>query len=775
MKKASFIVLFAIYKVLLFSCSSEPTGEQLYYNIFLQTNISDPEYLSFIRYFKFPEGFHSNFREGNEGNIGLWKKYFDEPYWNEKAIKSILKENGSYIWKNRINSKEINAKKYINFALKCSSNFEVPNSWDYNEIKLKGQKNISELIDQGYKFFNQEEELSLKLRYGYQIIRLLRYSEQYKGAIEFFNKNIEKNFEKNEIFYYILDQIAGCHYNIREFEMAAYLFLKVFDKSRDKKRSAYISYTFCTNSNAEGKKYFKDENDKIAFLTLKYLRSFSDDIKGLEEFYNFKPEDQRFELIFMRIFNKLETQVFPTKYGEWKDQLPFVDSNLKAKIEKMLSYANGNIQNPKVKHKEFWYLSSSYLNFLDGNKDEANNVLKNVKSKKYAEQIKIFKNVYKCLSWTNMNDQNDTELSTIIPYSEEQFHDYKYFVSGPRWRQLILSYISHLYLKERKFAKSFLIFNNLGDMDRLYSLDLIEDMIKFLSKPNKNPFESILFNFCNSNDKDPLEYTRRLMANYFLMHGKPASALEVLKKVRVLRHDDSYNLPTMFDSRIFSNNISEVYGNRGYLNISIMKDSVYLSKIFKFIPGEMNLKELAVCLIKLDSMTKDSKRSTRKLANYLLGNYYFNISNTGAFKSVFIYYEPQTAHGIYFYSEYENERENAESLIKNKKIYNMRDINENFKMYFGLEKSATKYYQEALLNSDDKELNARIVYMMAKCELNTMYNENREFSNEYDGTLNSKTLKYKTNFNRLKNDYSETKFYKKIIRECSFFRYYCES
>ena len=138
------------------------------------------------------------------------------------------------------------------------------------------------------QLFNKEQDKFLKLRLGYQIVRLLRYTEQYKGAIEFFNKNIENFFEINEIYYYTLDQIAGCYYNLNDFETASYLFLKVFDKSRDKKRSAFTSYTFCTGHNAEGKKYFKDENDKLAFLTLKYLRSFSDDMSGLKEFYILK-------------------------------------------------------------------------------------------------------------------------------------------------------------------------------------------------------------------------------------------------------------------------------------------------------------------------------------------------------------------------------------------------------------------------------------------------------------------------------------------------------
>ncbi len=63
---------------------------------------------------------------------------------------------------------------------------------------------------------------------------------------------------------------------------------------------------------------------------------------------------------------------------------------------------------------------------------------------------------------------------------------------------------------------------------------------------------------------------------------------------------------------------------------------------------------------------------------------------------------------------------------------------------------------------------------MAKCELNEMYNSDKiYYRNMYDGAVNKKTLKYKKSFEKLKNSYNDTEFYKMIIRECSFFRYYC--
>lgn len=43
----------------------------------------------------------------------------------------------------------------------------------------------------------------------------------------------------------------------------------------------------------------------------------------------------------------------------------------------------------------------------------------------------------------------------------------------------------------------------------------------------------------------------------------------------------------------------------------------------------------------------------------------------------------------------------------------------------------------------------------------------------YDGTVDSRTKPYKNSFKALKRDYMDTKFYKMIIKECSYFRYYC--
>ncbi len=95
-------------------------------------------------------------------------------------------------------------------------------------------------------------------------------------------------------------------------------------------------------------------------------------------------------------------------------------------------------------------------------------------------------------------------------------------------------------------------------------------------------------------------------------------------------------------------------------------------------------------------------------------------------------------------------------------------------LYHGLAKDAMKEYRKVLDLSDDPELNARTLYMMAKCELSVMYSEeDLNWSGYYyKGDLTDKTLPYKKSFKKLHRKYSDTEFHDEIIDRCAFFEHY---
>lgn len=77
---------------------------------------------------------------------------------------------------------------------------------------------------------------------------------------------------------------------------------------------------------------------------------------------------------------------------------------------------------------------------------------------------------------------------------------------------------------------------------------------------------------------------------------------------------------------------------------------------------------------------------------------------------------------------------------------------------------ALKYYLLALQNTTDKEFKAKCTFMAAKCEQNAFF---MNMPANYKGDFKSGAY-----FATLKKDYSATKYYQEIIRECGYFRTY---
>ena len=71
-----------------------------------------------------------------------------------------------------------------------------------------------------------------------------------------------------------------------------------------------------------------------------------------------------------------------------------------------------------------------------------------------------------------------------------------------------------------------------------------------------------------------------------------------------------------------------------------------------------------------------------------------------------------------------------------------------------------------LAESSDPELNARALYMMAKCELNDAYN------NEPDYWKTDAWYDYKKSFDRLNKQYGDTRFAEKLRWRCSWYDLY---
>jgi hypothetical protein len=135
----------------------------------------------------------------------------------------------------------------------------------------------------------------------------------------------------------------------------------------------------------------------------------------------------------------------------------------------------------------------------------------------------------------------------------------------------------------------------------------------------------------------------------------------------------------------------------------------------------MSVKEFLEKLLVIEKELEKNPKSP--MDNYLFANVLYNLSYFGNSNILTTVYR-----SVYSFTDYDLQKEKIDKAIK--------------------------HYTIALEEAQEKEFKAKITYMLAKVELAL-----------FDG-------KY---FDSLKKDYSDTKYYKELIKECANLRVYEKS
>ena len=185
-------------------------------------------------------------------------------------------------------------------------------------------------------------------------------------------------------------------------------------------------------------------------------------------------------------------------------------------------------------------------------------------------------------------------------------------------------------------------------------------------------------------------------------------------------------------------------------------------KSFDFIDNSLNKQQLVEAIIQLKKLAQNKDEQAAN-ANYLLGNFYYNTSHFGYYRNLF-YYEAGNYYLSYIYGY---------NTIPNtiKRAYNYNDgaglisYNNPQKPY--------DYFLTAESISANNELKAKAVFQASKCELDLFFAKQNNSFYGYEGNY---SLLYSSStrpmFARLKNNYSQTAYYKDIVSNCKYFRFY---
>jgi hypothetical protein len=175
----------------------------------------------------------------------------------------------------------------------------------------------------------------------------------------------------------------------------------------------------------------------------------------------------------------------------------------------------------------------------------------------------------------------------------------------------------------------------------------------------------------------------------------------------------------------------------------------------------MNKKELVEALLQLHK-TGQQDNETGAKANYLIGNFFYNVSRTGYYRHILRFDLTNGAN----YSKFEAQR-------TPKDIYEgvYFKMYEAYVYYANQTMQSSDYLEKACAQAANPELKARIAFALSKCEQEKYYDEN-DITYGWSGVNDDRILISGRNYFAELYKYQGTRFYHEVQTHCKYFDYY---
>lgn len=785
MKKA----LLAISIFIIFLTKSWACGGWDYYDryspIFSQELINDERYLPFL--WDPYAAYYTDNRKTNirNANIEEWQKYlnisYDNAYYlvfkaSEDDIATLLEGKTIQTEELKFATPQFSAQykdalEYLRTAKEMEPYMCISGAFEDNWNYYDGgtSQTVDELDYDLYTLqlqaaYKKAKDKEIKLRYGYQLVRLAHYKRNYNESIQFFDRYVEPLNLKSEIYYYALSQRAGAVRGTGNIIAANSLYFKVFANSSDLKEMALTSINF--NENVDFERFMQsaqtlqEKND--ADLLLGFI-SFSNPLACAEKIINRSPDAIQAKVLLTRalaeiedgIINPLDLAWTDEKMTEYTDRrYPILKKNKQGFLQNTIRLVTRQTSNEQLKDKDFWYLAAAYLHYLNRNYTVAESNLNKVQSRdvRYQEQKQILALITDVGKETTITDEVECRL----------FGKYNSILTGETTEQgigratfFVNNILANRYYNQRNYAKSFMIHNTMNSLDVNPQMELLDEIEAFVKKENKNPYETYLtnnFKVGDSKDKtiSVLDYIAYMKGIIYLTNDDLDLALE---KFKASKYSDKTE---WISTDVFGYNSIECFWCNDNMKTDYLNEFAYIGSLKK-----IDEKQLVEILQKLKKeVTNGGERGAK--ANYLLGNFFYNVTTTGYYRAFlrFGYF------GLYRDCFFNKGQKND--------IYNNLITMEDIPTYFENRVDiANNYLQKAYNSATNNELKARIAFALSKCEQEMHY---QKFSDNYEGW----SPKYDEDWVMISNrryfaelmKYRNTKFFDEVYTNCKYFEYY---
>lgn len=775
---------------------SEPDASQVYYSFFNERLLlnSDSEYYQL----NFGGTLSSEFqvdRNKDETNLSQWESYFGEEV-TQSYIRGMLYSSNldqlqqfySFIRKNKEGTEnpyegndlaawfEANpndeALDYFVFAKRTEPHATwSPYYWDDNERDTMA---ITNLIEEARQLFNTAKKPFIKQRYAYQVVRLNHYISKSEDVIQAYNELIEPIGMDNLIRYWALSCKVGALQKLGKKVESIRDFATVFDKCPSRRRDIMLSVDF------ENQETFRRALDlctapgqKAAIWLILALEPHSHALESMQEIYTLNPNSVVLDYLLSREIEKIEDLFLPERFPKrgsfdnWPDThydyFESLSEEMKMQyLHETSTFVKKVASSRKISTPAFWLFSAGYLCYLEKDYANMSKLLsmcqkESTNNKKLVDQATLIQLACKYDTLTSIDSEKESEILKDFEVINN--------LTNNSQKQDVKNYIIH------KMGMLYYQKNQERDMT-LCSMALYE-WIMHREEDVQASF-NVYEEFAWFRDSAKTEMQEYLLQYYPLTIGgfhevigtEYLSMLEFEKARDEFRKSEDYGMGSMswnytLRADPFSYRISDCH------------DCDFEDRD----QTECNKLEFVERMLELDSLAQ-TDIANQSQCYFEMGNGFYNMSHygnswmiTGGWRNNELhddFYRFRYREGDTFEYTYPSYTDTV-NFEMYEKIVPLAQINEDKDDYerYDFNDRALQYYVNALQKSTDKEMAAKCCFMAAKCEQNIYY----QYVESHDP---DELLHFRTFFKKLEDDYKETEYYKEVINECKYFRWFVD-
>lgn len=609
---------------------------------------------------------------------------------------------------------------YLGFAKRCepiATRFQNIDTWDAEKVARAREQDTAtadKLLSASAGISTSMPDKFLQERYRFQRLRLMFYTQRYADAQKYYSANIASFTNESSVKYRFMHSAAGAFRRDNKYGQANYLYSVVFDHFAPLKRTSFMSFRPSEESDfKECLSLAKNTREKTVIWQI--LGVANDGLAGISKIYELAPGSDLLPLLLVREVNRAELAFFDNeamkgdKTGAGSAQArPDKDIVGQSRMSLLKKIADEK----KTKNPDLWKLAVGHLYILSGDIKSATTYLDQAAAlapQKSATADQI--RISRAFAKLRAQKQLDKSLE---PWMATEFSWLRQStpLRGPDLLKWGMERMEKLYEKGGDPLRATMLSTSLpaAKEDAVFPDNKkIDQVLGFLAQPGKSAFDEFLAQGYTIKKERMLE----IKALNDLYAGRWQSAADLLAQAGPQVSDQTLKADPFVIHNVDCHEC----------DFDAKKATTYTKLSF--------VQKLAA----LSSEAQSPGRAGAQ-ASFLLANGLYNMSYFGNARDVYSY--------VY---------DNSSGPSKSPQC-NMD--------------SAEKYYRRAMELSTDKEFKAKACFMAAKTEQNRYFNRNAVSRNaDKAGEVHSPVY-----FKKLKDSFSDTRYYQEIIKECSYFRQY---